>query len=292
MTEPLTDEDLADYAELKMLLGKLPAAPWRVAMSLPSRGIRSAAGWEVVQASYGDQPAVLEFIALARNQMPELLAEVQRLRASARRECTALCGDIERDRDQLNAKLAAVRDFAEGMRGYCSPHGVSVHYADQLTAVLDATPAAVLPVLPKDDRGATRPVLAVACPTCQAKPGMACANRAAEHSHIKRRLAHSGAIITDPTPTVALTDADMADMGLDPETGLHVRPTPGAAPVVAEEAPAEPFEHACHVCRRKPGEHCESATGGVRSKPHWGRGVIAPYVAPAIGPAATDGQVA
>lgn len=198
---------------------------------------------------------------------------------------------------QANAKLAAVREFAEGMRGYCSPHGVSVHYADQLTAVLDATPAAVLPALPKDDRGATRPVLAVACPTCQAKPGMACANRAAEHSHIKRRLAHSGAIITDPTPTVALTDADMADMGLDPETGLHVRPTPDAAPVVAEEAPARHgyTEHGHHCCTLAPvgiRPHRVARCGGPILCAKCRASAAQLHAAPAVVPAATDRPVA
>lgn len=58
---------------------------------------------------------------------------------TAARQETARAKKAEAALAQANAKLAAVRDFAEGMRGYCSPHGVSVHYADQLTAVLDST---------------------------------------------------------------------------------------------------------------------------------------------------------
>lgn len=208
---------------------------------------------------------------------------------------------------QTRAKLAAVRNFAEGMRGYCSPHGVSVHYADQLTAVLDAPLAAVLPALPKRDRGATLPVITVACPTCQAQPSVPCANRAAEHSHIKRRLVHSGAVIADPTPTVALTDADMADMGLDPETGLHVRSTPDAAPVVAEEAPADdmvqPFtpESVGVFCdmddamwfARCDAEGWESASCITSDEAEQLRlRHIEQHAAPAVGPAATDRQEA
>lgn len=37
----------------------------------------------------------------------------------------------------LEAEVAAARSFAESMRDFCSPHGVSVHYAEQLVAAMD-----------------------------------------------------------------------------------------------------------------------------------------------------------
>jgi hypothetical protein len=37
----------------------------------------------------------------------------------------------------LRAEVAAARKFASEMRDFCSPHGVSVHYADQLEAAMD-----------------------------------------------------------------------------------------------------------------------------------------------------------
>ncbi|MBR8638618.1 hypothetical protein KEF29_03215 [Streptomyces tuirus] len=37
----------------------------------------------------------------------------------------------------LEAEAAAARKYAEEMRDFCSPHGLSVHYADQLIEVMD-----------------------------------------------------------------------------------------------------------------------------------------------------------
>lgn len=37
----------------------------------------------------------------------------------------------------LLAELTAARQFAAELREYCSPHGVSVHYADRLIEVMD-----------------------------------------------------------------------------------------------------------------------------------------------------------
>jgi hypothetical protein len=34
-------------------------------------------------------------------------------------------------------EVAAARKYAAEMRDFCSPHGVSVHYADQLIAAMD-----------------------------------------------------------------------------------------------------------------------------------------------------------
>lgn len=38
----------------------------------------------------------------------------------------------------LEAEVAAARKYADEMRGFCSPHGVSVHYAEQLVEAMDA----------------------------------------------------------------------------------------------------------------------------------------------------------
>lgn len=38
---------------------------------------------------------------------------------------------------RLEAEVSAARKFAEEMRSFCSPHGVSVHYADQLVEAMD-----------------------------------------------------------------------------------------------------------------------------------------------------------
>jgi hypothetical protein len=37
----------------------------------------------------------------------------------------------------LEAEGAAARKYAEEMRDFCSPHGVSVHYAEQLIQAMD-----------------------------------------------------------------------------------------------------------------------------------------------------------
>ncbi|MFD5910247.1 hypothetical protein ACFWHL_16170 [Streptomyces massasporeus] len=37
----------------------------------------------------------------------------------------------------LEAEAAAARKYAAEMRDFCSPHGVSVHYADQLIQFMD-----------------------------------------------------------------------------------------------------------------------------------------------------------
>jgi hypothetical protein len=37
----------------------------------------------------------------------------------------------------LEAEVNAARKYAAEMRDFCSPHGVSVHYAEQLKAVMD-----------------------------------------------------------------------------------------------------------------------------------------------------------
>lgn len=60
-----------------------------------------------------DPQADMAFIANARHDIPALLAEVTALRAELDKakanECTALCGDVEQERDELRAELDAAR---------------------------------------------------------------------------------------------------------------------------------------------------------------------------------------
>ncbi|MDX2838019.1 hypothetical protein PV377_03195 [Streptomyces ipomoeae] len=41
------------------------------------------------------------------------------------------------EEDPGAAEVAAARKYAAEMRDFCSPHSVSVHYADQLTEAMD-----------------------------------------------------------------------------------------------------------------------------------------------------------
>ena len=56
----------------------VPPGPWRAAVgSVPSAGVRTAAGWEVTHASYGDSgPAVVAYIALMDPTVAGLVADL------------------------------------------------------------------------------------------------------------------------------------------------------------------------------------------------------------------------
>jgi hypothetical protein len=45
--------------------------------------------------------------------------------------------DTDTEVASLRRQVAAARKYAAAMRDFCSPHGVSVHYADQLEAAMD-----------------------------------------------------------------------------------------------------------------------------------------------------------
>lgn len=49
----------------------------------------------------------------------------------------ALAGAILPVMQRLEAEISAARKYAAEMRDFCSPHGVSVHYADQLVEAMD-----------------------------------------------------------------------------------------------------------------------------------------------------------
>lgn len=49
-------------------------------------------------------------------------------------------GVVEQQVQVLQDRIAKVRDFAEDMKTWCSPHGVSLMYANRLLAVLDGVP--------------------------------------------------------------------------------------------------------------------------------------------------------
>jgi hypothetical protein len=57
--------------------------------------------------------------------------------AAGRETWKRKAGEIEADRDRLEAEVAAARKFAAEMRDFCSPHGVAVDYADRLIEAMD-----------------------------------------------------------------------------------------------------------------------------------------------------------
>lgn len=78
--------------------------------------ISSAAGGLVAYDGVGIvREEDTQFVVSARRDVPVLLHEVASLRA----------------------EVAAARKYAGEMRAFCSPHGVSVHYADQLEYAMD-----------------------------------------------------------------------------------------------------------------------------------------------------------
>lgn len=104
----------------------------------------------------GEASAVLAALQPELNRLCVLLARLEPLEDRQHLE-TLLQGDgntvqllaqsawKERDRalaaedrvHALEAEVAAARKYAAEMRDFASPHGVSVHYADQLEAAMD-----------------------------------------------------------------------------------------------------------------------------------------------------------
>lgn len=81
-----------------------------------------------------------------RNRLDRVIASNARLRAelgavddelTAQYEHNDATCEAVAERDRLRAQVQAARDFADEMRGYCSPHGVAALYADRLTDRLD-----------------------------------------------------------------------------------------------------------------------------------------------------------
>lgn len=54
-----------------------------------------------------------------------------------RGEADAVLAVRDREMEALRAEVAAARKFAAEMRDFCSPHGVSVDYADRLVQAMD-----------------------------------------------------------------------------------------------------------------------------------------------------------
>lgn len=181
--------------------------------------------------------------------------------------------DPERFEVCLNTSDYVKRD---GIMVHTATKGQVFEWMRMLGVVIGAvTPAAVLPALPKDDRGATQAaeVAPCGCPV---------------HHHRMRVTKHT----RECSKRIGAAEFDA---GYEPEPADE--PTPDAAPVVAEEAPAE----AIRTCRRcsEPdpmlwhgdGEHCAHGRQVYADWAAQGVDVVATYrdAAPAVGPAATDG---
>jgi hypothetical protein len=114
--EKLTVERLAD---IRQRADAATPGPWLVEDDHRdlNRWVTSESG--TLEANFGylgnRNQDDARFTAHAREDIPALLAEIERLRA------------VE----------AAARAFADEMADYCSPHGVAANYAQRLTERLD-----------------------------------------------------------------------------------------------------------------------------------------------------------
>ncbi len=212
MTIP--DSPALDLDALTALEQAVPAAPWRVAESSPAWGIRTEGGWELVYASYADSgPQVLAFVAAVRNQLPALVSALAERSAwtaptrCAQQDCelpASLCHRHEGDRvaalerelaaareqaEQAQAVVAAAYKFADEMALFCSPHGVSYRYAEQLRAALNEAGAAST-AAPKADEPFTTPCVA-------AELGVA------HPAHVVSAKSNVRCAGTEPLPTAA-----------------------------------------------------------------------------------------
>lgn len=195
--------------------------------------------------------AVSGAIAFAR--LAESEAEVLK-RGKANRALSGLYAEACR-------KLDAVRAFSAGMREYCSPYGVSLHYANQLDEVLNAAPV----------------VAEVPCSTCDGTgwikqegqigvPGSGCTHGCPDCTVGRERLAAGE--LRDPDddsdPDICATCGHAECDGEHPE---------GDAPVVAEATQAddewpdldEDYEPPCGdpECRQMHCGRCKEHSGSM-----------------------------
>ncbi|MCI3277461.1 hypothetical protein [Streptomyces cylindrosporus] len=119
MPEPLTD---AYLKETQRIIAAVPKGPWKVEPN--EHGLPDQVGPIAFLETWvdSDRLPVVEFVAFAREALPRYVGENARQQDENKR---------------LRAEVAAARRFAEEMRNFCSPHGVSVHYANQLVEAMD-----------------------------------------------------------------------------------------------------------------------------------------------------------
>ncbi|MEI5520741.1 hypothetical protein WB388_09010 [Streptomyces brasiliscabiei] len=119
MPEPLTD---AYRAETQQIIAAVPIGPWHPITNdygVPD-GVGPISFLETASDEY--QVPVIAFVSHAREALPRYVGEVARLKTEL---------DVSR------RETAAARRFAEDMRDYCSPRGVSRTYADRLVEAMD-----------------------------------------------------------------------------------------------------------------------------------------------------------
>ncbi|MFJ2004727.1 hypothetical protein [Streptomyces chartreusis] len=121
MSEPSID---AEYVKKTQdIITAVPAGPWEVD-SVPDGRLPDQVGPICFLETWvhADHLPVIQFISHAREALPRYMG------AYARQQ-------VEIDR--LRQEIAAARQFADQMREYCSPHGVSGMYADRLIDAMD-----------------------------------------------------------------------------------------------------------------------------------------------------------
>lgn len=118
MPEPM---DATYLRTTQQILTAVPAGPWEPVPN--DYGIPDAIGpISYLECFQADPVPVLEFVRHAREALPRYV------------------GEVSRQQDEikiLRAEVAAARQFADDMRQFCSPRGVSVHYAEQLVQAMD-----------------------------------------------------------------------------------------------------------------------------------------------------------
>ncbi|MFJ9114420.1 hypothetical protein ACIRJO_02605 [Streptomyces sp. NPDC102394] len=120
MPEPMTAEELK---KTQAIIAAAPKGPWRIESVEPPR-LPDQIGPICFLETWVDSERlpVLQFIEHARDALPRYMGALAQQQAETAR---------------LRAEVDAARQFAEQMRNFCSPRGVSVHYASQLTEAMD-----------------------------------------------------------------------------------------------------------------------------------------------------------
>lgn len=256
MTEPITDElDLDGFREHAELQRE------RFGVVFGDVGAHTLAIWSLKVA------AELVAVTADRDRWEQRATDTAAQLHAAEKQLAEYAKTIDHQAAELVRHVGYGDDWFKRWQAGREVLRMAVQYGTlpatiraQIGELLDATadrPAAVLPALPKDDRGATQAaeVAPCGCPV---------------HHHRMRVTKHT----RECSRRIGAAEFDAS---YKPEPADE--PTPGAAHAEAKEAPAE-------LCAVK---HCHAnaVTWGVCDV-HF---EAAPDAAPAVGPAATDGQV-
>ena len=134
------DEAIERMAETFVAESRLKSMDFRNGVTMDMEPARELAANFVAAArtmlggaeNYSETPIEME-VGLA-GEMERYAFIVQRVGKLTPHQARRLADERA---DQAEAILARVRTFAGGLRDYCSPHGVSAVYADQLEAILN-----------------------------------------------------------------------------------------------------------------------------------------------------------